>query len=82
MPCRGARGHEWHGTRRGAFVGGAAGGGIIRAATAGDGMVYEDGRVRVGVLYLIVGAVADCLVGLGRVTRHGCSVACWKRKAI
>ena len=53
----------------------------LRAATVCDGVVDGDGRVGVGVLYSRVGPVADSLTGLGQVTRHGCSVACWKRKA-
>ena len=65
MPCCGARGHEWHGPRRGAFVGGAANGAVRRAAMAGNSVVNGDGLVRAGVSYLSVGAVADCLACLG-----------------
>ena len=54
---------------------------VWRAATACDSVVDGDGLVRAGVSYLRVGDVADCLTGLGWVTRHGCSVVRWKRKA-
>ena len=53
-----------------------------RASTACNGVVDGDGWVGSGVSYLRVGAVADCLTGLGWFTRHSCSAACWKRKAI
>ena len=71
---------EWHGPRREAFVGVASRKAVRREATAGDDVVDGDGQVRVGVLYLSMGDVANCLAGLGRVTRHGCSVTIWKRK--
>ena len=81
MPCRVSRGREWHGPRSGVFVGGASGEAVRRVATARNGVVDGDGQVRAGVSYPSVEDVADCLVGLGRVTRHGCSIARWKRKA-
>ena len=43
----------------------------MRAVTDGKGVVDGDGRARAGVSYPSVGAVADCLVGLGRITCHG-----------
>ena len=52
-----------------------------RVATACDGVVDGDGQVGAGVSYLRVGAVADCLTGLGWVASHGCSVVRWKSKA-
>ena len=51
-----------------------------RAATACEGVVDGHGQFGAGVAYPIVGAVADCLIGLGQVSRHGCSVARCKRK--
>ena len=53
----------------------------MRAATDGKGVVDGDGRARAGVSYPSVGAVADCLVGLGRITCHGFSVAHCKSKS-
>ena len=59
MPYCGARGHEWHGPQRGAFVGGANREAGRRAATAGNGVVDRDVRVRAGLSYPSVGAMAD-----------------------